>query len=740
MSTTASHSPRGLAARAGRWSARHRKTAILGWITFVVLAFVIGGAVGTKQLTDEQSGVGDSGRAAQTISDAYPKWIGESVLIQSKTLEADDPAYRAVVADVTERLEQTSGVHNIHGPYDKVEPAPTSDDRHSVMVSFEVDGDPKDAAAMKVVDSTLEQTAAAQRAHPDFNVEQFGAGSSEDAFMAIFEKDLKKATASSLPVTLILLIVAFGTLVAAGVPLLLAITGVVGTMGLVGPLSQLSPVDTSINHVILLIGLAVGVDYALFYLRRVREERAAGRGKDAAIDAAAATSGRAVLVSGLTVMIAMAGMYLAGAATFTSFATGTIAVVAVAMLGSVTVLPAVLSKLGDGTEKGRVPGLGRLRNRAAKIAIWSRIVDRVLRRPLLSAVLATALLVAMAIPAIGLDTGTPSTSSSLPQDEPVVQTFNHVQDAFPHENSALDVVVEAEDVTAPAVTDGIAKLEQAAAQHPDLFPGDGVDQRVNPDGTVNTVSIEIAGNGTDEASNRALDVLREDVVPQTLGSVSGAEVYVGGPTADDADFNETMKSNLPYVFAFVLAAAFVLLLVTFRSIIVPIKAIVLNLLSIAASYGAMVLVFQHGWLKGLLGFSETGPIVSWIPLFMFVVLFGLSMDYHVFILSRVREAVDKGMRTEDAVGYAIKNTAGVVTSAAVVMVAVFAIFGSLSFIMFKQMGVGLAFAVLLDATLIRGVLLPATMKLLGDRNWWLPRKLGWLPMIALEGEAAPARA
>ena len=740
MSSPVSHSPRGLAARAGRWSARHRKTAILGWIAFVVLAFVIGGAVGTQQLTDEQSGVGDSGHAARTVSDAYPKWMGESVLIQSTTLKAGDPAYRAVVADVTDRLERTSGVENVHGPYDKAEPAPTSDDGRSVLVSFEVDGDTQDTAAMKVVDSTLEQTAAAQRAHRDFTIEQFGAGSSEDAFMAIFEKDLKKAAFGSLPVTLILLLVAFGTLVAAGVPLLLAITGVVGTMGLVGPLSQLSPVDTSINHVILLIGLAVGVDYALFYLRRVREERAAGRDTDAAIDAAAATSGRAVLVSGVTVMIAMAGMYLAGAATFTSFATGTIAVVAVAMLGSITVLPAVLSKLGDRTEKGRVPGLWRLRRRAEKAAVWSRVVDRVLRRPLLSAVLATALLVAMAIPAIGLDTGTPSTAASLPQDEPVVQTFNRVQDAFPHENSALDVVVEADDVTAPAVADGVAKLEQAAAQRPDLFPGDGVDQRVSPDGTVNTVTLEIAGDGTDEESNRALEVLREDVVPATIGSVAGADVHVGGPTADDADFNDTMKSNLPYVFAFVLATAFALLLVTFRSIVVPIKAIALNLLSIAASYGAMVLVFQHGWLKGLLGFSETGPITSWIPLFMFVVLFGLSMDYHVFILSRVREAVDKGMKTDDAIASAIKSTAGVVTSAALVMVAVFAIFGSLSFIMFKQMGVGLAFAVLLDATLIRGVLLPATMKLLGDRNWWLPKKLGWLPRIALEGEAAPARA
>ena len=732
---------RNIAARAGRWSARHRKTAVLGWIVFVVLAFMAGQNLGTETLTQEESGVGDSGRAAQITKDAYPDKIGESVLIQSKTLEAQDPEYRAVVADVTQRLEDTKGVSEIHGPYGKGEnKAPTSDDGHSTLVSFEIKGDNKDDAAMEVVDATVKQTEAAQKAHGSFNIEQFGSGSSEEAFMDIFQSDLQKATTASLPITLILLVIAFGTLVAAGIPLLLAITGVMSTMGIVALLSHLSPVEESINHVILLIGLAVGVDYALFYLRRVREERSAGRSKDAAIEAAAATSGRAVLVSGITVMIAMAGMYFAGAATFTSFATGTIVVVAVAMLGSLTVLPAVLSMLGDRTEKGRIPGLGRLRNRVARVGIWSRIVDRVLRRPLLSASLATGLLVAMAIPAIGMDIGTPNTSASLPQDQPVVQTFNRLQAAFPSETSSLEVVIKAKDVTAPSIEAGVAQLKQAAAQHRDMLPSNGDVLDVSPDKTVGTLEVEIAGNGTDDESNQALEVLRNDVVDPTIGTVAGAEAYVGGNTAADADFTDTLKSNIPYVLAFVLSAAFLLLLLTFRSIVVPIKAIVLNLLSVAASFGVMVLVFQHGWFKSLLGFTETGPITSWVPLFMFVVLFGLSMDYHVFILSRVREAYDKGMKTEDAVSYAIKNTAGVVTSAAIVMVAVFSIFGSLSFIMFKQMGVGLAFAVLLDATLIRGVLLPATMKLLGDRNWWLPEKLGWLPEIKHEAEVQPATA
>jgi RND superfamily putative drug exporter len=729
-------SSRNIAARAGRWSARHRRIAILGWLTFVILAFVVGGKVGTQTLTAENSGVGESGQASKLHSEAYPKESGEMVLVSSTTLKSGDPGFRAAVADVTRRLERTPGVRlDDGGGGPKVSP-----DGRTVLVPFTVKGDSTKPEVTKVTDAAQLQTDAAQRAHPQLIVEQFGAATSEEAFQEIFSEDLSKATRLSLPVTLAVLLIAFGTLVAAGIPLLLAVSAVLGTLGLIGPLSQLSPVEESINHVILLIGLAVGVDYALFYLRRFREERAAGRDPDAALEAAAATSGRSVLISGLTVMTAMAGMYLAGSPTFTSFATGTIVVVAVAVVGSLTVLPALLSKLGDRVDKGRVPGLAQIKARVARVDLWSRVVDRVLHRPALSAALSVGLLVALAVPALQLHTGTPPIADTLPQDKPVVQTFNRVRDAFPVESSGLSLVVKAKDVTAPEVQGAVTQLERRAAQDKALFPGDGVDVEVNPDRTVATLELEIAGDGSDAASNRALDATRDELVPATLGQVDGVRTYVDGQTAQDRDFNDTLRSNLPLVFGFVMLAAFLLLLVTFRSIVIPIKAIVLNLLSVAASYGMLVLVFQHGWFKGLLGFSETGPITAWLPMFLFVVLFGLSMDYHVFILSRVREAYDRGMSTEDAVSSSIKSTAGVVTSAAIVMVGVFAIFGSLSFVMFKQMGVGLAFAVLLDATLIRGVLLPASMTLLGDANWWLPKRLHWLPRVAPEGEVVPARA
>ena len=491
-------------------------------------------------------------------------------------------------------------------------------------------------------------------------------------------------------------------------------------------------------QVVILIGMAVGIDYSLFYLKRAREERAAGRSNDAAIEAAAATSGRAVVVSGFTVMVAMAGMYLGGISNFASFATGTIMVVAVAMIGSLTVLPALLSKLGDKVDKGRPPLVNRLRKRAGEAGIWSRILDRVLRRPLVSAVAVTALLVALALPAIGMQTSLGGIDES-PRDIEVMRTYDRVQAAFPSEGSAEIVVVKADDVNAAPVQTAIDSLETQAEKRSDLFEGNGTIE-VSDDSTVAVVALPTVGTGTDDLANQATDALRGEIVPATVGSVDGVEAYTTGEAAGTRDFNDTMIGNLPLVFAFVLSAAFVLLLVTFRSVVIPLKAIVLNLLSVGAAYGLLVLVFQSTWAESLLGFESNGAIAAWLPLFLFVILFGLSMDYHVFIISRIREAYDKGMKTEDAVAHGIKSTAGVVTSAAIIMVAVFSMFALSPELQMKQLGVGLAAAVLIDATLIRGVLLPATMKLLGDRNWWLPSRLNWLPKVQSEPEVQPANA
>ena len=530
----------------------------------------------------------------------------------------------------------------------------------------------------------------------------------------------------SIPLTLIILVVAFGALVAAGIPLLLALTAVFATFGLVALPSHLLPIAPEALAVVLLVGLAVGVDYSMFYLRRVREERAAGRSERAALEAAAATSGRSVLISGLTVMVAMAGLFFAGDSTFASFGYATMIVVALAMVGSLTVLPALLSKLGDGVDRLHVPLVGRLRSDDGEGRVWGAIVDRVLRRPLLSAVIAGGLLLALAAPALQLRMATPG-PDTFPKSLDVVKTYNRMQHAFPGTALPAYVVVKAADVNAPAVRQAIGRLKLAA-----LATGRArgpITTATNKDGTIANITVPILGKGTDAQSNASLAALREDVLPKTVGALPNVQAGVTGLTAEWKDAKDQLRSKLPLVVGFVLLFAFALMLVAFRSIVVAIKAIVLNLLSVAAAYGVLVLVFQHGIGKGLLGFSSTAGIDPVTPLLLFVILFGLSMDYHVFIISRIRETFDRGASMDDAIAHGIKSTAGVVTSAAIVMVAVFSIFATLSMLIFKQFGVGLAAAILIDATLVRGVLLPATMKLLGERNWYLPRWLEWLPRL-----------
>jgi RND superfamily putative drug exporter len=729
-----------LAARAGRWSAQHRKRAILGWILFVVLATVVGGAVGVRNLADEDMGNGESRTADQAVADAgFPKETGEQVLVQSRgkaRIASRDARFTSAVDDVVTRLKAAPHVKEVSSPYAKGNEGQLSRDGSAALVTFKLEGE--NDVAKDRVDATLDATAAAQRAHPGLRIEQFGDASADKALSAAFAKDFKRAEFLSLPITLLILIFAFGALVAAGLPLLLALTAVMGTIGLLGPVSQIVALDEAISSVVLLVGLAVGVDYCMFYLRREMEERDAGRGAEAALEAAAATSGRAVLISGVTVVVAMAGMFLAGSAVFLSFGVGTILVVAVAVLGSVTVLPAMLSWLGQKgwTEKGRVPYLSRLRHRNhGESRVWGAILERVLKRPAISAALATILMLALALPALGIHTVNPGVAG-LPRSLPIMRTYDRIQAKFPGGPLPASVVVQADDVNAPAVRAGIAELRRSAAGTKGF--GQPVTVTTNPKHTLAMVDIPLAGDGTDKRSEAALARLRDDVVPATVGKVPGTQVDVTGMTAGSKDFNDTMKSHLPFVFAFVLGLAFVLLLVTFRSIVIPIKAIVLNLLSVGAAYGVLKLVFQDGHGESLLGFHSIGGVTSWLPLFLFVILFGLSMDYHVFILSRIREAVDGGMSTDRAVAHGIKQTAGVVTSAAIVMVAVFSIFATLSSLEFKQMGVGLAAAVLIDATVVRAVLLPATMKLLGDWNWYLPRRLSWLPRF--EHEQAPEAA
>jgi uncharacterized membrane protein YdfJ with MMPL/SSD domain len=722
-----------LAARMGRWSAAHWKAATFGWLAFVLVAFALGGIFGTKMIDATKPGPGESGRMERILDEGFKQPAGESVLIQSRLHRTTDPVFRAAIEDVVAGVSSLGTVQNVRSPLDSANAGQVSENGHAVLVEFEIRGD-ADKAVDKI-DPVLDRVAELQRTHPGFFIGEFGNASAADAIVTAFADDLAKAGLLSLPITLIILVIAFGALVAAGIPLLLALTAVFATFGLSVLPSHVIPMANEANALVLLIGLAVGVDYSMFYMRREREERAAGRSERAALEAAAATSGRSVLISGLTVMTAMAGMFLTGDETFASFGVATILVVALAMLGSLTVLPALLSRLGDKVERLRVPLVGRLRRDDGEGRVWGAIVAAVLRRPVLSAALAGGLLVALAVPALQLRMAVTG-PDTFPKSLPVVQTYDRMQEAFPGTALPANVVVKASDVKAPLVQATIQRLEQRALASGRMH--EPITVAVNDAGTVANITIPIEGQGTDAQSNASLAVLRDEIVPTTVGALPDAEAGVTGLTAQWKDGSDEMKANLLPVVAFVLIFAFALMLVAFRSLVIAAKAIVLNLLSVGAAYGVLVLVFQHGIGKGLLGFSSTAGIDPVTPLLLFVILFGLSMDYHVFILSRIREAVQRGASTEEAISDGIKSTAGVVTSAAIVMVAVFSVFIALSMLMFKQFGLGLATAILIDATIVRGVLLPASMKLLGDWNWYLPRRLQWLPRLEHhEAEAAP---
>jgi RND superfamily putative drug exporter len=736
MSRTRQKTNRNLAARMGRWSAGHWKTATFGWLALVVVAFGLGNMVGVKNPNPNTSGPGQSGRMDRILHADFKRPAGENVLIQSRTATAGTPTFDAAVKDVVARVSRQSDVRNVRSPLAPGNEDQISKDRQSALVEFDIRGE-IDKAPDKI-GPVVDAVAAAQAVHPGLFIGEMGDASAQKAIEDTYGSDLGKAGTLSLPITLIILVLTFGTLVAAGIPLLLALTAVLGTFGLVALASHVLPMAQEVPALVLLVGLAVGVDYSMFYLRREREERAKGRSERAALEAAAATSGRSVLISGLTVMVAMAGMFVTGDKTFASFGVATMMVVAVAMLGSLTVLPALLSRLGDGVDRFRV----RRRRNEGDARAWGWIVDRVLRRPALAAAIAGGLLLALALPAIQMRMADPS-PDTYPAKLAVVKTYKRMQAAFPGTALPASVIVKAPNVNAPTVREAISKLEQRA-----LASGrahEPITVAVNTAGTVANITIPIDGAGTDKASNASLKVLRNTIIPETVGALPNTEAGVTGLTAQWKDSGDQIRGALPLVVAFVLVFAFLLMLVAFRSIVIALKAIVLNSLSVAAAYGILVLVFQHGLGHSLFGFTATSGVSPVIPLLLFVILFGLSMDYHVFIVSRIRERFQRGATMDEAISEGIRSTAGVVTSAAIVMVGVFAVFATLSLLFFKQFGVGLASAILIDATLVRGVLLPATMKLLGDRNWYLPAWLEWLPHfdageLEVEPEPEPAAA
>src|SRR5580692_4768985 len=704
--------------RVAGWSVRHRKTAVFGWLLLVVVAVVIGQRLGTGNINSYDPG--QAGQAERTLSlPVVQQPDSESVLIQGHSAGqtyASDPQIRQATAQVVAALRALPrSAADIQSPLT----AKGLVSGRSALVTFNVAGNPNndDQAVVPAANAV----AALAARHPGLTIGEAGDATLDRATGNITGHDFHRAELTSLPVSLVLLLIVFGALIAAGIPLLLAGTAVISAISLLSIPSHWLPIDSTTSSIVLLVGMAVGIDYSLFYLRRTREERAAGHDTDEALRIAARTSGRAIVVSGLTVMIALAGLFLTGIDVFSGIAVGTIMVVGVAVLGSLTFLPGILSMLGKWTDRGRIPFLGRRRTAARDSRFWGLLVRAVVRRPLIWGGAATMVLLALAVPVLSLhleDAGI----HELPANVPVVRALVDISDAFPGGPEPAEVVVTGADLGGKAVSAAVAALHaQVAATHGAIR--EPITTAMFGNDQVLVVSVPLAGDGTDAASNRALAALRGKALPATLGKVPGISYSVAGLTAGNHDFDAQLTKTIPWVFAFVLGLAFLLLMTTFRSVYIPALSIGLNLLSVGAAYGLMVLIFQDGHLEKLLGFSAYGGITPWMPLFMFVLLFGLSMDYHVFILSRIRELWLGGASAKDAVTSGIARSAGVVTSAAVIMVAVFSIFATLSIIEFKIFGVGMAVAVLIDATVVRGVLLPAGLALLGDRAWgWRSRR------------------
>jgi uncharacterized membrane protein YdfJ with MMPL/SSD domain len=693
-----------LAAAMGDWSARHRLAAIGGWLVLAIVTMVIGSMAGQVTMSRAEYGLGESGRAMWLLTNSgVAQPAQELVLVHGSTTATLTPAVHAVVSGI----EATGSVQDVRTPA-------TATGGHDVLIQFAIKGDPN--TAQDRVQPVLDAVSAVRAAHPGVRIDEFGDATANKYFNGTIMKDFKRAEWTVVPLALGILLVVFGALLAAVLPVVLALTAFLAANGLLAVISHAVHVDTSASSVMLLMGMAVGVDYCLFYLRREREERSAGRDKAAALRAAAATSGRSVLISGLTVMVAMAGMFLTGTQIFDGFAIATISVVLIAVVGSVTVLPALMSLLGDKVELGRVPFVGRMHRNAGDSWFWKAVLDRVLARPGLSAALAAGFLLVLASPVIGLHTEFLNIQQMLPSSTPIVQSYDRIMTAFPGGPAPALVVVKAPDIQSPAAKREIAAL---AGWH---SPGMGQPILVStyPGANIAEIQVPLAGSGIDATSQRALTTLHDTIVPATVGKIPGAQALVGGNLAASNDWNNQLAQRMIPVFVFVMGITFLLMLAAFGSAVIAATTIVLNLLSVGAAYGALVAVFQHGWGAALLGTTASGAIESWIPLFVFVVLFGLSMDYNVFVVSRIKEGHDYGLPTKEAVSHGIRATAGVVTSAAVIMVAMFAVFGTLSLQQFKQLAVGLAVSVLLDATVVRGVLLPTVMTLLGDRNWYRP--------------------
>jgi len=739
--------------RVAAWSARHRWPVFGLWFLATIGLFVVsllaGGTRSVEAVSNDERAKYEAGEAYVVYSAANAS-VGQQapasqqflLIMASADRTVDDPAFKAATADIARRMAALQAtVDGVAGPVFEqiVDPIVTvapetagliSPDRTAVRIVARVPGDgPVIAQRLDPVPGLVTEIKAA---HPDFRIHALNNTLANNEISEMINGGLDASLRLTIPLTFLILLIAFGAVVAAVIPLILAVTALLAAFGILGLYSQIvSPVSPYASQLVVLIGLAVAVDYSLFMVTRFRTERRHGRDKLAAIHAASNTAGRAVFFSGLAVMISIGGLFLLDDPLFRSMAIGTISVVLVAVIGSLTFLPATLAIVGDGVNRLRVPLVGRDREEGS--GLWALVVRAVMRRPIIAAAATALLLLAMATPVLRLHMGQ-ADFTSFPDTLDGVQAVNLLNEKWPA-GSDLDlsvVVTRADEAPTKAA---IQKMTDAVLAIPGL--SGPPETLMSSDGHVAFINYVMSGGSNDLRNQDIVRQVRRSIVPDAFAGLTGVRALVTGDAAYTLDVVDFYARGMPIVMAFVLTLSFLLLLVAFRSIVIPIKAILLNLLSTGAAYGLLVFVFQEGHGSDLLGFKP-GPIEGFIPVFVFTILFGLSMDYHVFILTRIKEARDHGLSSNEAVARGIAITSGTVTSAATIMVVVFAVFVTLPLTIIKQLGFGLSIAVFLDATIVRSVLLPATMRLLGEWNWWLPSWLNWLPHVTIEGIEEPA--
>lgn len=714
--------------------AAHPKRVFGIWFGILALAFVLVASYSSNTLTTEFAFFSnpDSKKGTTLLTDRLRgvEAVNEVVIVRSSSLTVDDAEYEEFVSEIHTRVVGIGDdVGSVADYYSTGNEQFVSENRHTTILPVVLAKGFKEAE--KNIDQVVDIIDEVDGTN-GFEVFLTGEATFSKDFADGNQKDAERGEMLGIPIALLILAVVFGAIAAALLPIALAMISIIVALGIVLLIGQAMQLQVFATNLITMIGLAVGIDYSLFIVSRFREERRRGLTKNEAIRKSGSTAGRAVLYSGMTVALAVLALLLVPHRVYFSIGLGMVTVLFVAVAASLTLLPALLSVMGDKVDKFKLPFIGRKESDPDENTggFWNGVTNIVMRNPGVSLVVTAGILIALTVPYFDINTGT-SGIVDLPDDFQAKQGFEVLQEEFGFGlNAPVEIVIEG-DIDSQSTQTAIEALITRLAGDPDF--GEGT-VTTNTAGNLALLSVPLKVGPSTEEAIASVRVLRDDYIPNTF-SGSAADVYVTGLTAEEVDFVDIGRKFFPIVLTIVLSLSFIFLTMVFRSLVIATKAIIMNLLSVGAAYGILVLVWQKGVGNEVFGFPQVDVIQAWMPIMLFAILFGLSMDYQVFLISRIKERYQRKHNNDESVAYGLRSTAGLITGAALIMVAIFSGFAAGDIIPAAQFGFGMAVAILLDATVVRSILVPASMKLLGDSNWYLPGFLQWLPRLDVEGES-----